>query len=310
MDFAHLHLHSHLSILDSIAKPKDIVRRAKELNMSAVAITDHGVVGASIALYKACKAEKIPSKDSDEEWNDVWSKEIKPIIGIEFYISPTNDHTLKEPLEGHPGQQNYHLTALAKNGDGVSQIYELSSRGFLEGFYYKPRVSLKMIEEIGKDLILMGACAKGPISWNLLQGNLPAAKKWLTELKERFNGRFYLELMDHGIDWQKEINKSLLVLSRQYDIPYVATNDAHFIKREDHYEHSLMMCLQTKQKLDPLTMKYPEECYIKSREEMESLFGPAACNKTLEIAEQINIELDLKTTHFPEYVEEKVNGNN
>lgn len=276
-----------MSVLDGIIKPTDLAKRIKELDMRAVGITDHGVASGAIQHYKECKKQ-----------------EINPIIGIEFYLSPTDNHIFKEALNYCPKQQCYHLTALAKNADGVSQIYELSSRGFLEGFYYKPRVSLPMIEEIGKDLIIMGACAKGPVSWNILEDNMPAAKEWLERLKSAFEGRFYLELMDHGLDWQKSLNTVLEAFSSKYDVPWVPTNDAHFLLKEDHYEHSLMMCLQLKQTLDSLTMRYPEGCYVKTAEEMIELFGKENCKRTLEIAEQINIELNLDQTFFPEYSEE------
>lgn len=268
--------------------------------MQSVAITDHGVVAAAIALQKACKAEKEP-KNEDARWNEAWAKEIKPIIGCEFYLSVTDDHTLKEPIKEVPKQQCYHLTALAKNEEGVSELYELSSRGFLEGYYYKPRVSLPMVEEIGKNLIIMGACAKGPVSWNIREGNETAARQWLERLKSMFEGRFYLELMDHDMQWQKDLNRALNALAEEYEVPWVPTNDAHFIRAEDHYEHSLMMCLQTKETLETLTMEYPKGCYIKSAEEMIAVFGKEACQRTVAISEQIDIKLQLGNTFFPEY---------
>jgi DNA polymerase-3 subunit alpha len=275
-----------MSILDGIIKPSKLVNRIKDLGMDSVAITDHGVVSSSIQLYKK-------AKDCG----------IKPIIGMEAYLSPTDDHTLKEPLPNHPKQQCYHLTLLAKNVDGVSQLYQLSSKGYLEGFYYKPRVSIPLIKEIGADLIVMGACAKGPISWNFLQGKYKEAVQWLKYLKEMFGNDFYIEVMDHGLEWQPKLNKLLQDAADLYNIIWIPTNDAHFLNKEDHYIHSIMMCIQLKQTLDNLKMVYPEECYVKSAEEMASIFGKESCKRTLEIAEQIDIELSLDKTIFPKFEE-------
>jgi len=305
-DFVHLHLHSDRSALDSIIKPKQLARRVKELGMPAVAVTDHGVAAASIALYKACKEEKKPKGDN-LEWNDIWESRTKPIIGMESYLAPTDDHTLREILEGHPKQQCYHLTLLARNSKGVSQLFKLSSIGFLEGYYYKPRVSLKLVEEIGHDLIVMGACAKGPVSWNLLNDNRKQAAKYLARLRDSFEGRFYLEVMDHRIPFQDPLNQELIRLAELYETPWIPTNDAHFLIREDHHEHSLMMCLQLKKTLPELSaagMRYPQECYVKTPAEMCSHWGEQACFRTVEVAEQIE-EYDLIPDKplFPRYEE-------
>jgi DNA polymerase-3 subunit alpha len=273
-----------MSVLDGIIKIPDLIDRVKDLGMESVAITDHGVATSSIQFYKEAK-----------------EKGVKPLIGMEAYLSPTEDHTLKEQLPNQPKQQCYHLTLLAKNAAGVSQLYELSSRGFLEGFYYKPRVSLSMVREIGKDLIVMGACAKGPISWNILQDDIDAANVWTKDLKESFGSNFYIELMDHGIEWQGPLNKTLKEISDLYQIPCIASNDAHFLNKEDHYIHSIMMCIQLKQTIDNLKMVYPESCYVKSPEEMKELFGEEPCRKTLEVAEQINIKLNLDEILFPKF---------
>jgi len=275
-----------MSVLDGIIKIPDLITRTKELGMTASSITDHSVCAGFIQHYKECQ-----------------KNEIKPILGCELYLSVTDDHTLREVIPDQPKQQCYHLVALAKNAEGVSQLYELSSRGFLEGYYYKPRVSLPMIEDIGKDLIILGACAKGPVSWNIREGNSEAAQNWLKRLREAFEGRFYLECMDHGLDWQKALNVELTRYSEKFEVPWVPTNDAHFPTRDSHEIHSLMMCLQLRETMDTLTMKYPEECYIKSPAEMVDRFGIQACRRTLDISEQINTELNLNQMFFPEYVE-------
>lgn len=284
--FTHLHVHSDRSALDGIIRIPDLVAYCKANGMKSVAITDHGVVAGAIRLYEECK-----------------KAEIKPIIGMESYLSPTDDHTLKEPLEGHPPQQCYHLTLLAKNEAGVKQLYKLSSIGFLEGFYHKPRISLKLIEEIGHDLIIMGACAKGPISWNLLNGNKEAALDWAVRLTNSFRGRFWIEMMDHNLNWQKSLNEALLEISKNLDIPWVPTNDAHFLKKEDHSVHQIMMCIQLGETLDNLSMSYPIECYVKTPEEMISRWGKESCLRTVEISEMIDIHLTLDKPHFPIYEE-------
>ncbi len=289
--FVHLHLHSDRSALDSIIKIPQLVKRVRELGMNAVAVTDHGVVAAAVQLYKEA------NKEQDDDGNSVVP--IKPIIGMEAYLSPTDDHTLREKREEFPAQQCYHLTLLAKNAKGVSQLFELSSRGYLEGFYYKPRVSLPMVRDIGKDLIVLGACAKGPVSWNLREGNQEVAEKWLRRLKDSFGKDFYLELMDHDLDWQKTLNVQLAEIGDKNEVVWIPTNDSHFLLANDHYEHSIMMCLQLKATMDTLTMRYPEACYFRSAEEMASIFGEEACLRTVAIAEQINIELELGGAIFP-----------
>lgn len=263
----------------------ELLERCKELGMDSVAVTDHGVVSASIQLYK--KATGLG---------------IKPLIGMEAYLSPTDDHTLRQKLEGKP--DFYHLTLLAKNATGVQELFELSSRGYTEGFYRKPRVSLPMVESVGKNLIVLGACAQGPVSWNIWKENNDRAERFATRLKEMFPNRFYLEFMDHGLDFQAQINAGLEIISNKFEIPWVPTNDAHFLKREDNHEHSIMMCIQTKQSLEDLTMRYSEECYVKSPEEMIERWGEEACLRTVEIADQVDIQLELNQTFFPEYKEE------
>ena len=284
--FTHLHVHSDRSCLDSIVQIPALVTRVKELGMNAIAVTDHGVANGLIFLYKECKKQGI-----------------KPILGMEAYLSPTDDHFAKYKMEGLSNY--YHLNLIALNAIGVSEIYELSSLGWLEGFYYKPRISLLQVEEIGKNLLVLGACIKGPVSWNLEKDNKLLAYEYAARLKESFGDRFYLELMDHQLPWQENLNNLLLNLSKELEIPWVPTNDTHFINKEDHYNHSLMMCLQLNKKIDELKdsgMYYSENCYLKSPEEMISLFGLEACQRTIEITNRINIELELGNPIFPNYI--------
>jgi len=289
-DYVHLHVHSHKSLLDSVLKVPDLVQKVKAYGGTAVAITDHGVMGAAIELYKECKKQ-----------------DIKPIIGGEFYLSPTDDHTLREKIEGSPDY--YHLVLLAKNAEGVSNLFELSSLGFSEGFYRKPRISIPLIEKYSKNLVCLGACIRGPVSFNLDKKNEKLAYNFAGRFKEIFREDFYLELMDHGLDWQKELNTKLVSLGNKIDISCVPTNDAHFLDRENHYIHSLLLCLQLKLKYNELKekdMQYPEECYIKIPDEMEIIFGKDLCSKTLEVAEKIDIRIELGNTLFPDYEESNV----
>ena len=284
-DFVNLHLHSTYSALDSVLRIPQAIAKAEEYNMPAMAVTDHGVMAGTYELWKLTQKSKV-----------------KGLIGIEAYMSPTDDHTVKEKLENEPNY--YHINLLAKNAEGVSELYKLSSLGFLEGFYYKPRVSLKLIEDIGKNIIVLGACVKGPVNWNIYQDKPEKAFQFTERMKMSFNGDFYLEVMDHGLDWQKPLNNSVMELAKKLDIPVVPTNDAHFLNKEDHEIHTLMMCNQLKKNLQQLKeadMMYPVDCYMKTPEEMNKLVGEELCRKTLEVAEKVDIELDYSKTLFPKF---------
>jgi DNA polymerase-3 subunit alpha len=290
--------HSDRSILDSTIQIKKLIPRVRDLGQRAVAVTDHGVVSGAINLYKECL------KTVDKDGNSITL--IKPLIGAELYLSPTDDHTRAEKIEGLPDY--YHINLLALDAQGVSQLYKLSSLGY-EGFYRKPRVSLPLIEEIGKNLLVLGACVKGPVAWNIFVGEESRALDFLRRMKEMFGDRFYLELMDHGLEWQKPLNRELERLSHLMEVPWVPTNDAHFLTKEDHYNHSLWMCLQINKKLEEFLsegkMVYPENCYVRGGGEMQELFGKEACLRTVEVAERINIELELDVPKFPIYKEEQ-----
>jgi len=283
--FVHLHVHSDRSALDSILRIPDLVKQAKSFGMPAVAVTDHGVVSGAVQLIKQCKEHGI-----------------KPLVGSELYLSPTDDHTLREKIEGLP--PFYHITCLAINSAGIKQLYKLSSIGFLEGFYHKPRVSIKLIEEIGKDLIVLGGCIKGPVSWNIKLEKYDLAEKFLVRLKESFKDRFFTEVMDHGDPEQKAVNQKLLEYENRFGVKAVPTNDAHFLTREDHATHCIMMCLQLKKTLEELKnskMMYSAECHLKSSEEMIALFGEDLCKRTFEISERIDIQMDLGKIIFPNF---------
>lgn len=274
-----------MSQLDSTLQIPDMVKKCQDTGMRAVAITDHGVASGSYELWKATRGTNV-----------------SPIIGVELYMSPTDDHTLKEKLEDEPNY--YHINILAKNATGVSEVYELTSRGWLEGFYYKPRASLKMIEDIGKNIIVLGACVKGPVNWNIYKDKPEKAFQFAERMKQSFGDDFYLELMDHGLEWQKPLNAAVSELASKLDIQTVPTNDGHFLDKKDHHIHSMMMCSQLKknmQQLKEANMMYPVDCYMKTPREMRRLFGEELCKKTLEVAEKVNIELDFSKTLFPKF---------
>jgi len=295
--FTHLHLHSDVSILDSTITIKKLIERCQEVGMTSVAVTDHGLAGNAIKLYKEAK-----------------SVGIKPVIGMEAYLSPTDDHTLREKVEGYPNY--YHLTLLAKNQEGVKQIFQLSTLGFTEGFYHKPRISLLQLEALGRDLIVLGGCVRGPISWHLVvkdpkgedKGasfyNESLAYEFAVRLKNSFTGRFFIELMDHGLPWQPPLNEKLLDLSSSLSIPCVPTNDCHFPREEDHAAHSVMTAIQLRKTLPELLeadMVYPKACYIKSEGEMRDIFPQEDLDRTSEVVEMIDISLNLGVSIFPKF---------
>lgn len=291
--FVHLHTHSHGSLLDGTIKIKDLVARTKELGMTAVAVTDHGTCSQLIQLYKECQ-----------------KAEIKSILGVEMYLSPTDDHTLREKIEGYPDY--YHLTLLAKNEEGVRDLYELSSRAHDEGQYYKPRISFPMVEKFKQNLVVLGACVRGPVAYHLAKdvwgepSEDDKARVWMERLYNTLGEDFYLEVMDHGLEWQKPLNAKLEALAKEFGVKVVATNDAHFLKREDHYVHSLVMALQmglTYQAYqEQKSMKYPEECFVKSIDDMRAIFPEEYLSRTMEITEKTSVKLHLDVPTFPEYI--------
>jgi DNA polymerase-3 subunit alpha len=271
-DFVHLHLHSQYSILDGAIKINELVDKAIEYGMPAVAVTDHGNMFASYELYKTCK-----------------SKGIKPIIGQEFYIAKGSRFDKKKGNEGEKG--SYHLVLLAKNDTGLKNLMKLSSIAFLEGFYYKPRIDKEVLEKYSEGLIALSACVQGEIPLLYLQGKEEEAKNAAKWYKELFGDDFYLEVQYHGLRDQERANRFLTQLSKELDIELVATNDAHYLNRDDWEAHDVLLCLQTGKKLsDEKRMKFPtKEFYFKNAEEMLKVFSeiPHAVYNTLKIAEKV-----------------------
>jgi DNA polymerase-3 subunit alpha len=284
-DFVHLHVHTEYSLLDGSAKIKELVHRAKELGMSSVAITDHGAMYGTIDFYKAAKEEGI-----------------KPIIGCEVYVAPESRFK-KETVKG---VNYYHLVLLAENNEGYQNLIKLVSYGFIEGYYYKPRIDTELLRKYSKGIIAGSACLAGPVSRAILAEGYEAAKKTAIEYNEIFgDGNFYLELQNHGMPEQKIVNEQLIKISRETGIPLIATNDSHYIYKEDAVPHDILLCIQTGKTVeDEDRMRYEGgQFYFKSGEEMRELFGyvPQALENTAKIAERCNVDFKFHELKLPKY---------
>ncbi len=283
-DFVHLHIHSEFSLLDGANRIKDLPVRAKELGMNAMAITDHGVMYGAIDFYKACKKEGI-----------------KPIIGCEVYVAPRSRFD-KEP---NIDNKYNHLILLAKDNEGYKNLSKLVSIGFVEGYYYKPRIDLEVLEKYHKGLICLSACLAGSVNQALLNGETEKAEQIAMWHKNLFGEDYYIEIQNNGIKEQVLANQKLVQLARKLDIPLVATNDAHYLKKEDSYSHEVLLCIQTGKKMsDEDRMRFEtDELYVKSPEEMSSYFAnfPDAIENTVKIAEKCNVEFEFGHTILPNY---------
>ena len=254
MAFAHLHVHTEYSLLDGSNKIKEYVRRVKELGMDSAAITDHGVMYGVIDFYRAAKEAGI-----------------KPIIGCEVYVAP-NSRFDRETTGGD--DRYYHLVLLAENNTGYSNLMKIISRGFTEGFYYKPRVDMELLNQYHEGIIALSACLAGEVARNIQKGLVDEAKKAALKYQECFGkGNFFLELQDHGIPAQRLVNTTLLSMSKELDIPLVVTNDVHYTYPEDEKPHDILLCIQTAKKLsDEDRMRYEGgQYYVKSEEGAVSL---------------------------------------
>ena len=286
MSFTHLHLHTGYSLLDGSSKIPELVRRVKELGMDACAITDHGVMYGVIEFYKACKAEGI-----------------KPIIGCEVYVAPGSRF---EKGKEKSAERYNHLILLAENDTGHKNLMKLVSRGFTEGFYYKPRVDYELLSEYHEGIIASSACLAGIVPTKLRNGDYEGAKAEAMRLKDIFGeNNFFLELQDHGLSEQKFVNQGLMRISSETGIPLVATNDCHYLYKEDAEAHDVLICIQTQKNVyDEDRMKYEGgQFYVKSPEEMEEVFHyiPEAIHNTEEIARRCNVEIEFGKYHLPQY---------
>lgn len=281
--FTHLHVHSEYSLLDGMCRIKELPKRAKEMGQTAIALTDHGVMYGAVDFFKACKEEGI-----------------KPIIGCEIY---TTENRL-DKSGGRGENETNHLLLLCKNDLGYHNLIKIVSAGFTDGFYYKPRVDTEILKKYKGGIIALSACLAGEIPKALLSGNFDRAKEITKEYKEIFDS-FYIELQDHGIEEQKKLNPLLVKLAKETDTPLAATNDTHYILREDAKNQDVLLCIQTGKTLDDDNrMRFEtDEFFLKSEEEMRALFpyAPEALENTNKIAEECNFEFEFGKRHLPEF---------
>jgi len=287
-NFVHLHLHTQYSLLDGAIRLGDLVKKAKGYEMPAVAITDHGSMFGAIEFYTKCK-----------------DKGIKPIIGSEVYIAPGSRFS-KESGNGHESTSSYHLILLCENLQGYKNLSWLVSAGYKEGFYYKPRIDKEILAQHSEGLIALSACLKGEVAYQCGRNRVEdaiATARWYSEI---FPDRYYIELQENTLPEQDLVNKRLLDLAAELSLPLVATNDCHYLNREDAKAHEVLLCIQTGKTMnDPNRMHFSaEEFYFKSPQEMAAAFhyAPEAIANTVRIAERCNLELDFKTYHFPQYI--------
>ena len=285
-DFVHLHLHSEYSLLDGACRIADIPVRAKACGHSAVALTDHGVMYGAVSFYQACRAAGI-----------------KPIIGCEVYVAPGSRFE-KNASRGQ--RTGYHLVLLCKNMTGYRNLMYLVSRGFTEGFYNKPRIDLELLASHTEGLIGLSACLAGQVSQNLLSGNYDEAKRVAEKYASMFGkDDFYIEIQNHGLADQRQILPSLVRLAEECGLGLVATNDCHYLRREDAEHQAILMCIQTNTTIEdgrPMGFE-TDEFYYKSTEEMERLFSayPEALDNTARIAEKCELELNFDAVHLPHF---------
>ena len=286
MAFTHLHVHTEYSLLDGSSKIGELAARAKELGMDSMAITDHGVMYGVIDFYRAARAAGV-----------------KPIIGCEVYVSPGSRFD-RETVHGE--DRYYHLVLLAENNTGYQNLMKIVSKGFVDGFYYKPRIDEEVMREYHEGIIALSACLAGEVPRYLEKGLYEDAKAAAKRHLEIFgDGNYFLELQDHGIPMQRQVNQGIMRLSKELNIPLVATNDCHYINAEDWEAHDILLCIQTGKKVsDENRMRYEGgQYYVKSEEEMRRLFpyAPEAIENTHKIAERCNVEIEFGVTKLPRF---------
>ena len=283
--FVHLHGHSAYSLLDGAGKIPNLISRAVELGMPAVALTDHGVMYGAIEFYLAAKKAGI-----------------KPIVGCEVYVAPRTRFDRDPRLDN----EQYHLVLLAQNAQGYRNLCRLVSTAYLEGFYYKPRIDHDLLAKHSDGLIALSACLGAEVPQYLMKGDLDRAADTVRWYQNLFGpDRYYLEVQDHGIPEQAQVNDHLANFAADMGLPLLASNDFHYIRGEDHEMHDVLLCIQTNAlKDDPKRMRFfAPEFYFKTPEEMEAKLGqfPKALENTLKVADLCNFEMDLGTTHLPHY---------
>ena len=286
MSFTHLHVHTEYSLLDGSGKIREMVARAKELGMTSLAITDHGVMYGAINFYKACR-----------------DAGIRPIIGCEVYVAPGSRFDREGSITD---KRYYHLVLLAENDTGYRNLMKIVSKGFTEGYYYRPRVDHELLKQYHEGLIALSACLAGEVATALRVGLYDEAKERALALQDIFGeNNFFLELQDHGIPDQKAVNQGILKLHKETGIPMVATNDVHYILADDASAHDVLLCIQTQAKVtDENRMRYDGgQYYLKSEDEMRTLFPYAgeALDNTAKIAERCNVEIEFGKYKLPRF---------
>lgn len=283
--FTHLHVHSEYSLLDGFGRIDTLIEEAKRLGMNSLALTDHGVLFGAVDFYKSCLKQGI-----------------KPVIGCEVYVAPRRLTQKEGNLDTNP----YHLILLAENNEGYKNLMKIVSEGFIEGFYYKPRIDHDYLRQHSKGIICLSACIAGEIPQAILQGQFQKAKELCAVYQDIFGkDHFFLEIQDHRLREEAQINEMLISFSREFGIPLAATNDVHYVRKADAEPHDVLLCIQTASNIhDEKRMRFPnQEFYLKSPEEMEKLFidVPEALENTQKIADRCNVSFDLESAHLPEF---------
>ncbi len=304
MAFTHLHVHTEYSLLDGMIHTNELIARCAELGMDSVAVTDHGNVFAAIEFMVNVKKHNKGVLKWNKEHPDEKKPIFKPILGCEVYLSPT-PLTVKKLV---PGRSKYtHLVLLCENNLGWANLIKIVSRSHLEGFYYKPRVDMETLREFSRGLICLTGCISGPMQEWILQDQPEKAEEVMLELRDVFGkDNLFVELQDHGLAEERRCTPELVRLARKHDVPLVVTNDAHFLRAEDHDAHDILICIGTGNKrMDAKRMRYPRSVYFKSEEEMRELFPqyPDAYENTVRIAERCNTSIKLDSTSTERYPE-------
>ncbi|HDK7165278.1 TPA: DNA polymerase III subunit alpha [Clostridium botulinum] len=283
-EWVSLHQHTEYSLLDSSAKISDLIKRAKEFGMKSIAITDHGVMYGCVDFYK-----------------EAIKQGIKPIIGCEIYVASKSMYIKQQDKEN----ETHHLVLLVKNEIGYKNLMEIVSKASVEGFYYKPRVDHEFLKDHSEGLIALSACLGGEVQANILKENLKKAEEVALIYKDIFKEGFYLELQYHGMEEQLKVNETLVKMSKDLDIPLVATNDVHYIRKEDYKSHDILLCIQTGKTVEEENrMRYPsDQFYLKSPEEMYETFSyvPEALENTVKISEECNFDYNFHESKLPKF---------
>jgi DNA polymerase-3 subunit alpha len=284
-EFTHLHLHTDYSLLDGACKISELAKMCTQFGMKAMAITDHGSMAGAVEFYNA-----------------MTDHGIKPIIGCECYLAP-GPRGEKNP--NHPHARGYHQLLLAQDFEGYQNLCRLNATSYLDGFYFKPRIDREVLAECSKGLIATSSCLGGEIPQALLDNNIDKARRILGEYIDIFGKEnYYLELQDHDMSEQHQVNKTLVEFAKQFDVPLLATNDAHYLTQDHALPHEVLLCIGTQKTMKEDHMRFPtDQFYVKTAEEMSALFQelPDSLRNTMEVAERCNMKFDFKTNHYPVY---------